>query len=96
MTQKKFLGKICPFSYFCVMKKPYTKSDYKRKKREVKRTSQKLSYQRKKTKFIKGDIVKLKDGDDMGYVMYYKGNMVFVNWTKTSDYHLELDLIKVV
>ena len=78
------------------MKKPYTKSDYKRKKREVKRTSQKLSYQRKKTKFIKGDIVKLKDGDDMGYVMYYKGNMVFVNWTKTSDYHLKLDLIKVV
>lgn len=77
------------------MRKPFTKSDYKRKKREVRRTSQKLSYPKKTFKFRKGDIVKLKSGEDMGYVEYYKEGKVRVKWTKSIDYHVEEDLIRV-
>lgn len=77
------------------MKKLFTKADYKRKKREVKRMSQKLSYKRKRTKFSKGDIVRLKDGVDMGYVEFYRYNKVMVKWTSFVDYHIEGDLVKV-
>lgn len=77
------------------MKKPFTKANYKRKKREVRRTSQKLSYPTKKTKFKIGDIVKLKDIEDMGYVEYYKGKNVYVKWINNSSYQLEDDLILV-
>jgi hypothetical protein len=78
------------------MRRPFTKSDYKRKKREVRRTSQKLSYTKKRNKFIKGDIVKLEGGEDMGYVEFYRHNKVAVKWTSNFEYHNESDLIKVV
>jgi hypothetical protein len=83
------------------MKLSQTMSSYKRRKREVKRTSQKLLYlKKKKTKFKKDDIVKLKDGQDMGYVLYYKYNKVIVKWISNLethiDSHLEEELIKVV
>ena len=78
------------------MRKPFTKSEYKRKKREVRRTSQKLSNPRKKTKFKDGDIVKLKGGEDMGYVECYRYEKVIVKWTNNVDYHYEDDLIRVV
>jgi uncharacterized protein YodC (DUF2158 family) len=78
------------------MKKPFTKSDYKRKKREVKRTSQKLNSSNNKKKFNIGDIVKLKKGgDDMGYVEQYRYGKVLIKWISSTDYHLEDDLIKV-
>ena len=77
------------------MRKPFTKSDYKRKKREVRRTSQKLSYSKKKQKFKIGDIVKLKGGEDMGYVEFYRYDKVYVKWTSCVDYHLEDELVRV-
>ena len=79
------------------MKKLFTKSDYKRKRREVKRTSQKLSYPKKKTKYHNGDIVKLKVGEDMGYVEYYVNDKVCIKWTDDrKEFYLEGDLIRVV
>lgn len=79
------------------MKKPQTKADYKRRKREVKRTSQKLNQPKiKKTKFSKGNIVKLKGREDMGYVEMYRHNRVIVKWTSCVDIHNEDDLIMVV
>jgi hypothetical protein len=78
------------------MKKPFTKSDYKRKRREVKRTSQKLSYSKGKRKFHIGDIVKLKGGEDMGYVELYRYDKVIVKWTSSVDIHDEDDLVRVV
>jgi hypothetical protein len=77
------------------MRRPFTKSDYKRKKREVKRTSYKLLNHKKKMKFSKGDIVKLNGGEDMGYVELYRYNKVIVKWTNCVDIHNEDDLIKV-
>jgi hypothetical protein len=83
------------------MKLSQTMSAYKRRKREVKRTSQKLLYvKKKKTKFKKDNIVKLKGGQDMGYVLYYKYNKVMVKWFSNGethiDSHLEEELVKVV
>lgn len=78
------------------MKKPITKADYKRKKREVRRTSQKLLYSKHRNKFRDGDIVKLRGGEDMGYVLYYRYDKVFVKWTSdVIDSYMENDLIKV-
>ena len=81
---------------FVLMKRPFTKSDYKRKKREVRRTSQKLSSTKKNKKFVKGDIVKLKGGEDMGYVEFYRYDKVMVKWSSHTDYYNEIDLVKVV
>ena len=78
------------------MKKPITKGDYKRRKREIKRSSQKLAYPKYRKKFRDGDIVKLKGGEDMGYVQFYRYDKVYVKWTSNVDYHSEDDLIKVV
>jgi len=80
------------------MKKPFTKSDYKKKRREIKRTSQKLSYHKGSNKFMVGDIVKLKDGEDMGYVERYVYKKVIVKWAGSNDLgtYEEGDLIKVV
>ena len=78
------------------MKKPFTKSDYKRKRREVKRTSQKLNSPKYLRKFKIGDIVKLKSGvDDMGYVEQYRYDNVLVKWTLSVGYHMEDELVKV-
>jgi hypothetical protein len=80
------------------MKKPFTKSDYKRKRREVKRTSQKLSYCKGVKKFNIGDIVKLKGGEDMGYVERYVYNKIIVKWVASGDLVIyeEGDLVRVV
>jgi hypothetical protein len=84
------------------MRKPQTKADYKRRIREVKRTSQKLTQSKsKKTKFSKGNIVKLKGGEDMGYVEFYRYDKVCVKWllsegTSTIGYHMENELKKVI
>jgi hypothetical protein len=81
------------------MKKPITKGDYKRKRREVKRTSQKLAYPnyKNKNKFRKDDIVKLDGGEDMGYVQYYVYDKVLVKWSDNStDYYDESQLKKVI
>jgi len=67
------------------MKKPFTKSDYKRKRREVKRTSQRLSYSKYGGKFNVGDIVKLKDVEYMGYVEKYVYGKVIVKWAQSGD-----------
>ena len=84
------------------MRKLQTKADYKRRTREVKRTSQKLNQpKKKKTKFSKGNIVKLKDGEDMGYVEFYRYDKVCVKWLQNEGppiitYHMESELKKVI
>ena len=66
-SQNKILGKLFKNSNICIMKLSQTMSAYKRRKREVKRTSQKLLYvKKKKTKFKKDNIVKLKGGGRYG------------------------------
>ena len=79
-----------------MMKKPLTKGDYKRKTREVKRTSQRLAYPKYKFKFKKDDIVRLDGGEDMGYVQYYVHKKVLVKWSDNSTDYYDESLLKKV
>ena len=71
-------------------------SNFKTNQKEFKRNGYQFNY------MIKTDgigcsilLVKLKNGEDMGYVELYRYDKVFVKWTSNGDFHSEDDLIKV-